>query len=110
MTSTCTLEDPTVDPPDTPRPAAGIEYAAAAPPIVPAPALAPLGAASRDAYAALRIPNYRRFAGGWFVSSMGIQMLSVAVGWELYERTGRALDLGYVGLVQALPVILFALP
>ena len=30
-------------------------------------------------------------------------MLKVAVGWEMYERTGSALSLGYVGLVQYLP-------
>lgn len=34
---------------------------------------------------------------------LGLQMLKVAVGWEMYERTGSALNLGYVGLVQYLP-------
>ncbi len=33
-------------------------------------------------------------------------MVSVAIGWELYERTGSAFALGLVGLVQVLPVIL----
>lgn len=37
-------------------------------------------------------------------------MQSVAVGWELYERTGSALVLGGIGLVQVLPVILLTLP
>lgn len=36
-------------------------------------------------------------------------MQSVVVGWELYQRTGKALTLGWVGLVQALPIFLFAL-
>ncbi len=40
---------------------------------------------------------------------MGQQMLSVAIGWELYERTHSALALGLVGLVQVLPVIFLAL-
>jgi MFS family permease len=31
------------------------------------------------------------------------QMLAVAVGWQMYTLTGRALDLGLVGLVQFLP-------
>jgi len=31
------------------------------------------------------------------------QMLAVAVGWQVYALTGRALDLGLVGLVQFLP-------
>src|SRR5260370_30576200 len=35
-------------------------------------------------------------------------MLSVAVGWQVYEITHRALDLGYVGLAQFLPgLVLF---
>jgi MFS family permease len=37
-------------------------------------------------------------------------MQTVAVGWQLYERTGSALALGLVGLVQALPVLVLALP
>lgn len=41
---------------------------------------------------------------------MAQQMQSVAVGWELYEKTGSALVLGFIGLARALPVILFALP
>ena len=41
---------------------------------------------------------------------MGQQMVTVAVGWELYARTGSALNLGLVGLTQMLPMILFTLP
>src|SRR6202166_3504539 len=38
----------------------------------------------------------------------GLEMLSVAVGWQVYEITRRPLDLGYVGLAQFLPnVFLF---
>jgi len=47
---------------------------------------------------------------GRFVASLGQQMLTVAVGWELYERTNSALALGLVGLTQMLPMILFTLP
>ena len=36
-------------------------------------------------------------------------MLGVAVGWQLYELTGSALDLGLVGLVQFVPTILLTL-
>jgi MFS family permease len=31
------------------------------------------------------------------------QMLAVAVGWQMYAQTGRALDLGLVGLAQFIP-------
>lgn len=41
---------------------------------------------------------------------MGSQMLSFAVGWELWLRTHNALALGLVGLVQVTPVILLSLP
>lgn len=61
-------------------------------------------------YAALKSPNYRRFALGYVLSACGLQMLGTAVGWEIYERTGDALHLGYAGLARALPVLVLALP
>lgn len=48
------------------------------------------------------------FAG--IASSFGFQMLSVAVGWQIYAITGRAFDLGLIGLVQFVPSVLLALP
>lgn len=62
-----------------------------------------------DPYAALRIKNYRRFALGFLTSNLGEQMASVAVGWEIYDRTGSAAALGFVGLVEALPVLALSL-
>lgn len=67
-------------------------------------------AGKHDAYAALRIPNYRRFAGGWVFASVGLQMQGMALGWEIYERTHSAWHLGLMGLCRALPVIVLALP
>jgi MFS family permease len=66
--------------------------------------------ARHDPYAALRIPNYRFFLSGWIISLIGTRIQSVAIGWEMYERTGEALSLGLVGLAQALPTMLLALP
>lgn len=66
--------------------------------------------AQPDSLAALRIPEVRRFALGRIVSVLGAQMLSVAIGWQLYDRTGSAWSLGLVGLVQIVPVVLLALP
>lgn len=63
-----------------------------------------------DPYAALRFKDYRLFEGGWVLSVIGQQLQSVAVGWEMYQKTGKALTLGLIGLVQAFPVILLALP
>ena len=43
-------------------------------------------------------------------SGFGFQMLSVAVAWQIYATTGRALDLGLIGLAQFVPSLLLALP
>src|SRR5258705_1959703 len=37
------------------------------------------------------------------------QMLSVAVGWQLYDLTNNPLDLGIAGLVQFVPLVALAL-
>jgi MFS family permease len=47
---------------------------------------------------------------GRFVASFGQQMLTVAVGWELYERTHSSLLLGLVGLTVFVPMVLMTLP
>lgn len=62
-----------------------------------------------DPLAALRHRDFRLLALGRFIASLGEQMVSVAIGWELYERTGSAFALGLVGLVQVLPIIVLAL-
>ena len=67
-------------------------------------------AAAQDPYAVLRNPDVLLYLVGRFVSSLGQQMVTVAVGWELYERTHSALALGLVGLTQMLPMLLFTLP
>ena len=42
-------------------------------------------------------------------STLAYQMITVAVGWQLYTMTGKALDLGLLGLVQFLPSIVLML-
>ncbi len=64
----------------------------------------------RDPYSALRYKEFRLILVGRFVTSFGNQMLSVAIGWELWLRTHSAFALGMVGLVQVVPVILLSLP
>jgi len=57
--------------------------------------------------------NHRAYVAFWCArtaSSFGFQMLSVAVGWQIYAITGRAFDLGLIGLVQFFPSVLLALP
>ena len=43
--------------------------------------------ARHDRYAALRFRDFRLLVAGRFVTLVGGMMVSVAVGWELYERT-----------------------
>jgi MFS family permease len=71
----------------------------------PDPAIQP-----HDPYAAFRVPSYRFYALGYFISVLGRTAVSVAVGLDIYQRTNSATALGLMGLVGALPVILFALP
>jgi MFS family permease len=71
---------------------------------------APPLARNADPYAVLRNRDLLLFLIGRFVASLGQQMLTVAVGWELYERTHSALHLGLVGLTQMIPMVLFTLP
>jgi MFS family permease len=66
-----------------------------------------MGVLSSDAYAALRHPFVRSFATGRFAAIAGWQMINVAVGWQLYERTGDAWSLGLVGIAELTPVLLF---
>ena len=58
----------------------------------------------------LSYANYRWFAAGFLGSSCGLQMLTTAILWEVWDRTHDPLSLGYVGLARALPVVLMALP
>ncbi len=69
----------------------------------------PPPAAGRDPYAVLRSRDVALYLVGRFVASLGQQMLTVAVGWELYERTHSALPLGLVGLTHMMPMVLFTL-
>jgi len=64
----------------------------------PAPARTPFG--YRD---------FRLFMGVRFLGTVASLMLSVAVGWEVYDRTHDPFALGLVGLCQFLPAIPMAL-
>src|SRR5437867_12915723 len=65
---------------------------------------------AHDAYGALRHRDYRLLLAGNVLFSLGAEMQAVAVGWEIYQRTHDALALGWAGLAQFLPVLLFGIP
>ncbi|MCW2476460.1 MFS transporter [Candidatus Symbiopectobacterium sp. NZEC151] len=55
----------------------------------------------------------RSFVAFWLArtaSMFGFQMLNIVVSWQIYSVTGRAFDLGLIGLAQFLPSVLLALP
>ncbi len=56
--------------------------------------------------------SFKAFMRLWFsrlAGTTGNQMLMVAVGWQMYDLTGSAWDLGMVGLLQFLPALLLVL-
>jgi MFS family permease len=59
--------------------------------------------------AAFRHRDFNLFQGARLLSVLGIQMQSVAIGWQIYTITGRPLDLAWVGLAQFLPAISLSL-
>jgi MFS family permease len=54
--------------------------------------------------------SFTRFWTGETATDLGYQFLVVAIGWQVYELTNRALDLGLVGLAHFCAQILFSLP
>jgi MFS family permease len=60
------------------------------------------------ARAAFRYPNFRLYMTARFLAVVSSEMISVAVGWQIYGLTHRPLDLGLAGLAQFAPgVVLF---
>ena len=57
-----------------------------------------------------RAPQFLRFWSGRVASAAGNQMLTVAVGWHMYDLTNSAWDLGLIGLCQFLPALVLTLP
>jgi MFS family permease len=65
----------------------------------------PASPAPRGAWnAAFRHRDFRLFLGARFASVVGMQMQSVAIGWQVYSITGRPMSLAWVGLAQFFPV------
>ncbi len=53
--------------------------------------------------------DFRLYMGVRFLGTVANLMLSVAVGWEVYERTRDPFALGLVGLFQFLPAVFLSL-
>jgi predicted MFS family arabinose efflux permease len=62
-----------------------------------------------DTFAALRLPNFRRYIFALFTLTLGVQIQGTVVGWQIYDLTRDPLALGLVGLAEALPAISMSL-
>ena len=62
-----------------------------------------------DPFAVLKIKDYQFFLSFRFFLTMAIQMQSVIVGWQVYSMTNNVIDLGLIGLVEAIPFILISI-
>ncbi len=60
--------------------------------------------------AAFEHRDFKLFQGARLLSILGMQMQSVAIGWQIYAVTGRPIDLAWVGLAQFLPAAGLSLP
>jgi MFS family permease len=69
----------------------------------------PISTPEHDPYAAIRLGNFRLYWIGNLIATLGLQMQAAALIWEVYDRTESALALGWVGLVQVIPVLSLAL-
>lgn len=58
-----------------------------------------------DRFSAFRHSAYSRYFLSRFCTSLGAQVVSVSVGWQIYDLTQNAALLGWIGLVQFLPAL-----
>jgi MFS family permease len=61
------------------------------------------------AFTSLRQRNFRLFWSGQVISLVGTRMQSIGQAWLVLELTHSAWQLGLVGALQAVPVLLFSL-
>jgi MFS family permease len=64
----------------------------------------------RRGFEAFAYRDFRRYQLARVAAILGAEAQSVAVAWQVYSITHRAIDLGYTGLALFLPALLFLLP
>ena len=65
--------------------------------------------AESQRYAAFRHRPFLAFWAARFLATFSTQIVSVAVGWQVYDLTRDPFDLGLVGIVQFIPSLLLVL-
>jgi MFS family permease len=64
---------------------------------------------ANDRFAAFRHRSYALLFSARFMAAFATQIISVAVGWQMYDVTKSTLYLGLIGLVQFLPSLVLIL-
>ena len=65
--------------------------------------------AESDRFAAFRHKAYLRYWLARFLSTFSVNVVSVSVGWQIYDLTRNPFDLGLVGLIEFAPALLLVL-
>ncbi|MCR5857036.1 MFS transporter [Mesorhizobium sp. J428] len=69
----------------------------------------PDSSASTHRFAAFRHSSFSRYWAARFLTTFATQVVSVAVGWQIYDLTRDPFDLGLVGIIQFAPSLLLVL-
>ena len=64
---------------------------------------------SAERFAAFSHRPFRAYWAARFLTTFAAQIVSVAVGWQIYDLTRDPFDLGIVGIIQFLPSLLLVL-
>lgn len=64
---------------------------------------------SDQRYAAFKHGAFLRYWVARFLTTFAAQIISVAVGWQIYDLTRDPFDLGLVGIIQFIPSLLLVL-
>src|SRR6476659_6333333 len=62
-----------------------------------------------DAFASLKIIEYRNLLMGRFVFIMGLRMMGTLIGWWIYNLTNDPFAIGLIGLSEVIPAVSLAL-
>lgn len=62
-----------------------------------------------NGFSVLKHRNFRLYLLARVLGTIGVQMQSVAIGWQVYATTGNVFDLGLIGLAQFAPFLLLIL-
>src|SRR5687768_13329019 len=56
-----------------------------------------------SAFSVLRNRDFFLYSSATLLAAFAAEILVIAIGWQIYDITGNAADLGLLGLVQFLP-------